>query len=329
MQSHARASETRCVGQRALRFDQGEFHTLPRTSRGAVALIWTRAATSRAARHRATLRTMSLRHAPTLLVLAGLTGCTSSDEANDETSTTPHWIDLTGRDVAVGQLFACGLRDNGEVICRDEANPGDLELSAQQKNAWRLELGGAATQINASTHDGCARMSDGTVRCWTGTSMLLGRDPSESGIDLVERPCTVCSRHRMGAAQGVLHDAEALLQLQDGANVAQAGDGPARFLPARQRAFALQRAAGMGAANDTDRLADRDRVGRERAVSEDVGGARATSAPTLDLRVGKYAACGLVADRHALRARCVRHQLCGALQSAPATDPIRAQRAGA
>lgn len=98
--------------------------------------------------------------------------------------------------LAVGADFACALLDGGAVRCWGANDVGQLGYGHTERigddespaQAGDVALGGRAVSLTAGAHHACARLEDGTARCWgLGDAGQLGYgDTDDVGDD--ERP---------------------------------------------------------------------------------------------------------------------------------------------
>jgi alpha-tubulin suppressor-like RCC1 family protein len=93
-----------------------------------------------------------------------------------------HLVDVGGvndaTSLAAGGFHACAVRKDGSVWCWGENRVGQLGYAYPEKNATARateKLDGSATQVALGILHSCARMADGTARCWgAGSKGELG-----------------------------------------------------------------------------------------------------------------------------------------------------------
>ncbi len=117
-------------------------------------------------------------------------------DGTKENRLTP--VDVVGlgpvKQVAVGMLHSCALRDNGEILCwgvNGNGQLGDGTTEGRMSPTKVLDIDDAV-EIGAGARFTCARRSDGSVYCWgQGCDNQLGIGQSESQprpIEVVDLP---------------------------------------------------------------------------------------------------------------------------------------------
>ncbi|MEM9188009.1 MAG: hypothetical protein AAGF12_02440 [Myxococcota bacterium] len=96
------------------------------------------------------------------------------------------YTELQGTAVGVGTSLACAIA-NESVVCWGGQGGRALPRSALGKNAYLIELGGTPTQLAVGSDHACARLADGTARCWgdSGRGKLGDGGASNGGEEAV------------------------------------------------------------------------------------------------------------------------------------------------
>ncbi|CAL1138791.1 unnamed protein product, partial [Cladocopium goreaui] len=115
------------------------------------------------------------------------------------------WLGGAVQNITSGSHHSCGLLITGEVKCwgansRGQLGTGDTLNRGDEANEmgdWLMavQLGGPAVQVAAGAEHSCARMVDGSVKCWGANSqgqalssqrcVSIGTMPWEMGNALV------------------------------------------------------------------------------------------------------------------------------------------------
>jgi alpha-tubulin suppressor-like RCC1 family protein len=85
-------------------------------------------------------------------------------------------VDATITELALGKEHTCALFSSGDVLCWGRANSGQIgqgdnvdygdSMGELPSGLMPIDLGGVATSITAGDDFTCARINDGSIRCW-------------------------------------------------------------------------------------------------------------------------------------------------------------------
>jgi alpha-tubulin suppressor-like RCC1 family protein len=112
--------------------------------------------------------------------------------------TTPCDSDERGcfdRPIALGEMFACGIRGNQRVACWGSGQWGALGLGAETDHSEPVEISSLSgvVQVTAGYKHACALLATGQVRCWGYNSFNQLGTGSETGPDTCDDGGTTSS----------------------------------------------------------------------------------------------------------------------------------------